>query len=92
MGTVWVLLTSLSGFKQWGYSEVVSNNLVFLPIAYTTQNIISIISDTCADSDGTNSVMGSRPHELQHIQVSQFSNTSGKVEIPGYFYFISLGY
>lgn len=77
---------------QWGYSEVVSNNLVFLPIAYTTKNIISIISDTCADSDGTNSVMGSRPYELQYIQVSQFSNASGKVEIPGYFYFISLGY
>ena len=80
-----------SGIRQWGYNENVSNNLIHLPIAYTTLNMISIVSDTYADTNGTNSIMGSRPYELQNIQISQFSNISGKVEIPGYFYFLSIG-
>lgn len=37
MGTVWVLLTSLSGFKQWGYFKLENNqknveNIISLPL------------------------------------------------------------
>lgn len=75
--------------KQWGYVGAVSGNLVSLPIAYKTINMVSIISDTFGDV--ANSVMGSRPFELGKIQVSQFSNISGSVESIGFFYFLSMG-
>ena len=64
---------------------------MLLPIAYTTLNMISIVSDTYADTNGKNSVMGSQPYNLQNIKISQFSNISGTTEIPGYFYFLSIG-
>ena len=68
-----------------------TGNLISLPIAYPTKNMVSIVSDTWADSDAWNSVMGARPYELQQIQVSQFNPTTGNAENPGYFYFLSIG-